>query len=74
MNDSQLLDIISQILYSTRETQYSSYELGKYVVENDIEGDISGDGFQEINAALDNAFRYKTSEESNKQKDAEIKK
>jgi len=40
MNDSQLLDVIAQILYSTRETQYSSYELGKYVVENDIEGDI----------------------------------
>ena len=40
MNDSQLLDVIGQILYSTRETQYSSYELGKYVVENDIEGDI----------------------------------
>jgi hypothetical protein len=40
MNNSQLLDAISQALYSTKETQMSSYELGKYVVEHDIEGDI----------------------------------
>lgn len=40
MNDSQLLDIIAGALYSTKETQMSSYNLGKYVVENNIEGDI----------------------------------
>ena len=40
MNDSQLLDIIAGALYSTKETQMNSYNLGKYVVENNIEGDI----------------------------------
>jgi len=40
MNDSQLLDIIAGALYSTKETQMNSYNLGRYVVENDIEGDI----------------------------------
>lgn len=40
MNDSQLLDIIAGALYSTKETQMSSYNLGKYVIENNIEGDI----------------------------------
>lgn len=40
MNDVQLLDIISGSLYSTKETQMNSYELGKYVVENNVEGDI----------------------------------
>lgn len=32
----------------------------------DIDGDVDGDGFQVINSALDNAFKYKTAEESNK--------
>ena len=40
MNDSQLLDIIAGALYSSKETQMNSYNLGKYVVENNIEGDI----------------------------------
>jgi hypothetical protein len=40
MNDSQLLDNIAGALYSTKETQMNSYNLGKYVVENNIEGDI----------------------------------
>jgi len=40
MEDSRILDVISQSLYSTRETQYNSYTLGRYVVENNIEGDI----------------------------------
>lgn len=40
MNDLQLLDIIAGALYSTKETQMNSYNLGKYVVENNIEGDI----------------------------------
>ena len=40
MNDSQLLDIIAGALYSTKETQMNSYNLGKYVEENNIEGDI----------------------------------
>ena len=40
MDNSQLLDVIAGTLYSTRETQMSSYNLGKYVVENNIEGDI----------------------------------
>ena len=40
MNNSQLLDIIAGALYSTKETQMNSYNLGKYVVENNIEGDI----------------------------------
>ena len=40
MNDSQLLDKISQALYSTKETQQNSYDLGRYVVESNIEGDI----------------------------------
>jgi len=40
MNDSQMLDIISNALYSTKETQRNSYDLGRYVVENNIEGDI----------------------------------
>ena len=30
MNDSQLLDIIAGALYSTKETQMNSYNLGKY--------------------------------------------
>jgi hypothetical protein len=40
MNENQLLDVIAGTLYSTKETQMNSYELGKYVVENNIEGDI----------------------------------
>jgi O-methyltransferase len=40
MTDKQKLDIIAGVLYSTKETQMSSYNLGKYVVENNIEGDI----------------------------------
>lgn len=40
MDNSQLLDVIAGTLYSTRETQMSSYNLAKYVVENNIEGDI----------------------------------
>ena len=40
MNNSQLLDIIAGALYSTKETQMNSYNLGKYVIENNIEGDI----------------------------------
>jgi hypothetical protein len=40
MNDSQMLDIIANALYSTKETQRNSYDLGRYVVENNIEGDI----------------------------------
>ena len=40
MNDSQLLENIAGALYSTKETQMNSYNLGKYVVENNIEGDI----------------------------------
>jgi hypothetical protein len=31
---------ISQVLYSTLETQRNSFDLAKYVVDNDIEGDI----------------------------------
>jgi O-methyltransferase len=40
MDNLQLLDVIAGTLYSSRETQMSSYNLGKYVVENNIEGDI----------------------------------
>jgi len=40
MNDSQLLQNIAGALYSTKETQMNSYNLGRYVVENNIEGDI----------------------------------
>jgi hypothetical protein len=40
MNDAQLLDLIAGSLYSTKETQVNSYEMGKYVVQNNIEGDI----------------------------------
>lgn len=40
MKDSQMLDIIANALYSTKETQRNSYDLGRYVVENNIEGDI----------------------------------
>ena len=39
-NETQLLEDISKILYSTKETQMNSYNLAKYVVENKIEGDI----------------------------------
>lgn len=38
--DTQLLEIISGVLYSTKETQMNSYNMGKYVVQNNIEGDI----------------------------------
>ena len=38
--NQQILDVIAQALYSTKETQQSSYDLGRYVVENNIEGDI----------------------------------
>lgn len=40
MNDTELLDKIAQALYSTKETQKNSYNLGRYVVENNIQGDI----------------------------------
>ena len=40
MNDSQLLNMVAGALYSTKETQASSYNLGKYIVENNVEGDI----------------------------------
>lgn len=40
MNYPQILDVIAQALYSTKETQKSSYDLARYVVENNIEGDI----------------------------------
>lgn len=40
MDNLQLLDIISSTIYSTKETQMSSFNLGKYVVENNIQGDI----------------------------------
>jgi hypothetical protein len=40
MENTQLLDVIAQVLYSTKETQKNSYDLARYVVENDIEGDI----------------------------------
>jgi hypothetical protein len=40
MNEKQLLDVIAGTLYSTKETQMNSYDMGKYVVENNIEGDI----------------------------------
>lgn len=40
MNDTELLNLIAGSLYSTKETQINSYEMGKYVVQNNIEGDI----------------------------------
>jgi O-methyltransferase len=40
MNDTELLNSIAGSLYSTKETQINSYEMGKYVVQNNIEGDI----------------------------------
>ncbi|MCF7866909.1 TylF/MycF family methyltransferase [Candidatus Woesearchaeota archaeon] len=40
MDNYQLLDVIAGTLYSSRETQMSSYNLGKHVVENNIQGDI----------------------------------
>lgn len=40
MNEKHLLDIIAGTLYSTKETQMNSYNLGKYVVDNNIKGDI----------------------------------
>jgi O-methyltransferase len=40
MNDAKLLDLIAGALYSTKETQMNSYEMAKYVVQNNIEGDI----------------------------------
>jgi hypothetical protein len=35
-----VLEKISQYLYSTKETQMNSFNMGKYVVDNSIEGDI----------------------------------
>jgi len=40
MDEQKILDIIAGALYSTKETQASSFAIGKYVVENNIEGDI----------------------------------
>ena len=40
MNDTELLNSIAGSLYSTKETQVNSYEMGRYVVQNNIEGDI----------------------------------
>jgi len=40
MDNFQLLDVIAVTLYSSRETQMSSYNLGKHVVENNVQGDI----------------------------------
>ena len=37
---SQKLDVIANALYSTKETQQSSYDLARYVVEKGIMGDI----------------------------------
>jgi hypothetical protein len=38
--NQELLDKIAQTLYSTKETQRNSYDMGRYVVESNIEGDI----------------------------------
>jgi O-methyltransferase len=40
MKNQQTYNRISQVLYSTLETQKSSFDLAKHVVDNDIEGDI----------------------------------
>jgi hypothetical protein len=40
MKNQQTYNKISQVLYSTLETQRNSFDLAKYVVDNDIEGDI----------------------------------
>jgi O-methyltransferase len=40
MNDIEKLNFIAGSLYSTKETQMNSYDMGKYVVENNIDGDI----------------------------------
>ena len=36
MDEKHLLELIAGTLYSTKETQMNSYNLGKYVVENVI--------------------------------------
>lgn len=37
---NQLFNEIGHCIYSTKETQQHSFEMGKYVVENNIQGDI----------------------------------
>lgn len=46
---------------------FNQYSSGGESLWEAIDGDVDGDDFQKINFALNNAFKYKTPEESNKQ-------